>query len=98
MEQTKHLIKLCLQNNRVAQQQLYNQFAPQMLGVCFRYTKSITDAADILQEGFVRVFKNLNQYRFEGELGACIRRVTISVNYFFIQSQAWHYPANQKNN
>lgn len=83
MEQTGRLIKECLQNNRAAQKQLYNQYAAVMLGVCYRYTKSIADAEDILQEGFVRVFKNLHQYRFEGELGAWIRRimVTTALNY-----------------
>ncbi|MEP6926659.1 MAG: sigma-70 family RNA polymerase sigma factor, partial [Ginsengibacter sp.] len=53
-----------------AQRQLYEHFAPVMLGVCFRYTKSIADAEDVLQDGFVKVFKHLARYKFEGELGA----------------------------
>lgn len=83
MEQDSQLIKQCLLHNRAAQKQLYTQYAAVMLGVCYRYTKSLTDAEDILQEGFVRVFKNLHQYRFEGELGAWIRRimVTTALNY-----------------
>ena len=66
-----------------AQRQLYEQFAQQMLGVCFRYTKSIADAEDILQEGFVKVFKHLHQYNFEGELGAWIRKIMVNtaLNY-----------------
>ena len=83
MEQEQLLVKECLKNNRVSQKQLYNQFAEVMLGVCYRYTKSLADAEDVLQEGFVRVFKNLHQYRFDGELGAWIRRVmvTTALNY-----------------
>ena len=66
-----------------AQKQLYDLFAPVMLGVCFRYTKSIDDAEDVLQEGFVKVFKNLNQYKFEGELGGWIRKIMVNtaLNY-----------------
>lgn len=66
-----------------AQRQLYEHFAQQMLGVCFRYTKSIADAEDILQEGFVKVFKHLHQYNFEGELGAWIRKIMVNtaLNY-----------------
>ena len=75
MEQTQLLIKECLKNNRASQKQLYNQFAEVMLGVCYRYTKSVADAEDVLQEGFIRVFKNLQQYKGEGELGGWIRRV-----------------------
>jgi len=54
-----------------------------MLGVCYRYTKSVTDAEDILQDGFVKVFRHLHSYKKEGELGAWIRRimVTTALNY-----------------
>ena len=83
MEQNTSLINDCLKNNRAAQKQLYNQYAQVMLGVCYRYTKSVTDAEDVLQEGFIRVFKNLSQYRADGEIGAWIRRimVTTALNY-----------------
>lgn len=66
-----------------AQRQLYELFAPTMLGVCFRYTKSISDAEDVLQEGFVKVFKHLGQYKFEGELSAWIRKIMVNtaLNY-----------------
>lgn len=58
-------------------------FATQMLGVCFRYTKSIEDAEDVLQDGFVRVFTFLHQYKSDGELGAWIRRIMVNtaLNY-----------------
>ncbi|MBS1511375.1 MAG: sigma-70 family RNA polymerase sigma factor [Bacteroidetes bacterium] len=80
---TAQLVKECLKNDRAAQKQLYEQYAEVMLGVCYRYTKSLADAEDVLQEGFIRVFKNLHQYRNEGELGAWIRRVmvTSALNY-----------------
>jgi RNA polymerase sigma factor (sigma-70 family) len=77
------LVKACLNGNAAAQQQLYSQFAPSMLGVCYRYTKSIQDAEDVLQEGFIKVFMHLESYKQTGELGAWIRRimVTTALNY-----------------
>ncbi len=77
------LVKDTLKLRPEAQRQLYEHFAQQMLGVCFRYTKSIADAEDILQEGFVKVFKHLHQYNFEGELGSWIRKVMVNtaLNY-----------------
>ena len=82
MDYTK-LVKDCLQQKPIAQQQLYEHFAPIMLGVSFRYTKSISDAEDVLQEGFIKVFRFLETYKSEGELGAWIRRimVTTALNY-----------------
>lgn len=77
------LVKDVLRSKPEAQRQLYEHFAQQMLGVCFRYTKSIADAEDILQEGFVKVFKHLHQYNGEGELGAWVRKVMVNtaLNY-----------------
>jgi RNA polymerase sigma factor (sigma-70 family) len=77
------LVKDCLKGRPDAQRSLYDHFSEVMLGVCYRYTKSLKDAEDVLQEGFVKVFFNLRQYRNEGELGAWIRRimVTTALNY-----------------
>ena len=77
------LVKDCLKGQPEAQRQLYEHFAEGMLGVCYRYTKSMTDAEDVLQDGFIKVFRNLHQYKFEGELGGWIRRIMVNtaLNY-----------------
>ena len=77
------LVKDCLKGRLQAQRELYELFAKEMLGVCYRYTRSIKDAEDVLQEGFVKVFHNLGQYRSEGELGAWVRRIMVNtaLNY-----------------
>ncbi len=77
------LVKDCLKQKPAAQRQLYELLAPTMLGVCYRYTKSVKDAEDVLQEGFVKVFRHLKQYKGKGELGAWVRRimVTTALNY-----------------
>ena len=77
------LVKDCLKGRRQAQRQLYDNFAHVMLAVCYRYTKSVVDAEDILQEGFVKVFTRLQQYKGDGELGAWIRRIMVNtaINY-----------------
>ncbi|MDZ4794618.1 MAG: sigma-70 family RNA polymerase sigma factor [Bacteroidota bacterium] len=81
----RQLVKDCLKGNPEAQQQLYKQFAKTMLGVCYRYTKSIEDAEDVLQDGFVKVFLGIHQYRFEGELGAWIRRIMVNTALNFLK-------------
>ena len=77
------LVKDCLKHKPSAQKQLYVEFAEQMLGVCYRYTKSLQDAEDVLQEGFVRAFAFLHQYNNDGELGAWLRRIMVNtaLNY-----------------
>jgi RNA polymerase sigma-70 factor (ECF subfamily) len=75
---TKELIKNCLEENRQAQELLYLQYADTMMGVCYRYTKSTADAEDVLQEGFIKVFTKLHQFKNEGDLGAWIRRIMVN--------------------
>jgi RNA polymerase sigma-70 factor (ECF subfamily) len=79
------LIRDCLKGKSAAQRELYELFAKNMLGVCYRYTRSIKDAEDVLQEGFVKVFHHLDQYKSEGELGAWIRRIMVNTALNFLK-------------
>ncbi len=81
----RQLVKRCLREEPAAQRELYSKYAKSMLGICYRYTKSLNDAEDVLQDGFVKVFMNLKQYRFEGELGGWIRRVMVTTALNFLK-------------
>lgn len=83
MEHQRKLIKDCLKKNAIAQKQLYDLYSGDMLGICYRYTKSLNDAQEVLQQGFIKVFRNLHQFNFQGELKAWIRRIMVntSINY-----------------
>ncbi|MBL7736982.1 MAG: sigma-70 family RNA polymerase sigma factor [Chitinophagaceae bacterium] len=79
----QRLIKDCIRGISQAQRQLYEQFSESMLSVCYRYTKSVPDAEDVMQEGFIKVFRNIEQFKFQGELGGWIRRIMVNtaLNY-----------------
>src|SRR3954463_15456165 len=79
------LVKDCLKGKPAAQKELYDLFSRPMLSVCYRYTKSMEDAEDVLQEGFIKVFLNLHQYRFQGELGGWIRRIMVTTAINFLK-------------
>jgi RNA polymerase sigma-70 factor (ECF subfamily) len=66
-----------MNNNASAQEVFYNRFSPRMLGVCYRFAKNREDAEDMLQEGFIKVFTQLHQYRSEGALEGWIRRIIV---------------------
>ena len=86
------LLNDCLRGKASAQRELYAYFAHSMLGLCYRYTKSMSDAEDVLQEGFIKVFKNLHQFSGTGELGAWIRRIMVNtaINYLKSESRYQH--------
>ena len=79
------LVRDCLRGDARAQKQLYDTYADRMLGVCYRYTKSLSDAEDVLQDAFVRVFTHLHQFRQEGDLGAWIRRIVVNTALNFLK-------------
>ena len=79
------LVRESLKGNSAAQKQLYEQFAPTMLAICYRYTKSLADAEDVLQEGFIKAFKNLQQFKGDGNLGGWLRRIMVTTAINFLK-------------
>ena len=80
LEDLKKIIEECASGNVRAQEKLYRMFAPKMFGVCLRYTKDSTEAEDNLQEGFIKVFTNINKFRHEGSLEGWVRRIMVNVS------------------
>jgi RNA polymerase sigma factor (sigma-70 family) len=67
----------CLKNDRKQQELLYKTLAPRMMAVCMRYAHDRDEAQDILQEGFIKMFKNAHNYRGDGNLEGWIRRIMV---------------------
>jgi RNA polymerase sigma factor (sigma-70 family) len=74
------LIQGCLAGDRKMQELLYQRFSPKMYAVCLRYSNSADDARDLLQEGFIKVFKNLEKFRSEGSFEGWIRRIFVNTS------------------
>jgi RNA polymerase sigma factor (sigma-70 family) len=74
------LIKGCLSGDSRMQEELYNRFAPKMYAVCLRYSNNADDAQDLLQEGFIKIFRNLDRFRAEGSFEGWVRRVFVNTS------------------
>ena len=72
------LIEGCIRGDRKAQFELYQRFAPRMFGVCLRYAANNEEAEDILQEGFLKVFRKLESYRGDGSFEGWVRRIFVN--------------------
>ena len=73
----EQLLADSIKNNTSAQEELYTRFSPKMLGVCYRFAKSKEDAEDMLQEAFIKVFTQLQQFKQEGSLEGWIRKIVV---------------------
>src|ERR1700743_1948113 len=80
----EELIVKCKAGERKAQESLYKLYASKMLGVCMRYATDRMEAEDMLQNGFIKVFKKLDDYRGDGAFEGWVRRIMVhsSIEYY----------------
>ena len=78
LKNQKSLIKKAIANNREAQQLLFAQHSPKMLGVCRQYVKDLHHAEDLMLTGFLKVFTNLDKFKNEGSFEGWIRRIMVN--------------------
>jgi len=79
------LIYGCLHNDPSAQRELYNRYSPKMLSVCYRYAQSREDAEDMLQEGFIKVFTQINTFQNKGAFEGWIRKIIVHTCINFLK-------------
>ncbi len=72
------LVNECAKGNSKAQRALFDKFAPKMLAVCQRYLRNSQEAEDVLQDGFVKVFQKIVDFKMEGSLEGWIRRIVVN--------------------
>ena len=86
------LITESKRGNQRIQKLLYEQYAAKMYDVCFRYAKNQADAEDILQEGFIKIFRNLDKYRGEGSFEGWIRKIITRTALTHLTNNKKHSP------
>ncbi len=78
MSEIRKIINGCLAGNRRDQELLYRRHAPKLFAVCLHYSGNDDEARDILQEGFIKIFENLPNYKHEGSFEGWMRRITVN--------------------
>jgi RNA polymerase sigma-70 factor (ECF subfamily) len=74
----KQLIKGCIDGDRRAQKALFDKYSRKMMGVCLRYVKDAEDARDLMQEGFIKVFTNIQRYTGDGSFDGWVRKIFVN--------------------
>lgn len=78
MTDIKNIISGCLKGNRKDQEILYRRHAAKLYAACLQYTGNDDEAQDILQEGFIKIFENLGNYKYEGSFEGWMRRIMVN--------------------
>ena len=92
MDQLYNIIQGCLKGDRKCQEQLYGLFSSRMFGLCLQYADNYDDACDIMQEGFIKVYGKLDQFKGKGSFEGWIRRIMINTAFERYRSQLHLYP------
>ena len=73
------IIAGCVKKDRNAQKSLYEKFAAKMFGFCLRYSNSRSDAQDLLQDGFIKVFDSIATLKEASQLEGWMSRIFINL-------------------
>ncbi|MCL2097472.1 MAG: RNA polymerase sigma factor [Bacteroidales bacterium] len=83
----EELIAGCVRGNSAAQRQLYEKYAPKMMGVCLRYAGNRETARDLLHDGFIRLFYKINTYKGDGSFEGWMRRLFINTALEYLRKK-----------
>ncbi len=90
------LIKGSIEGDRRMQEELYRRFSPKMYAVCLRYASNADDAQDILQDGFIKVFKKLDSFRGDGSFEGWVRRIFVNTAIEHFRRKKYMQPVTEK--
>lgn len=76
----KDIITGCIRGDRKLQEILYYRYSSKMYSICLRYSGNSEDAQDLLQDGFVKVYKNIEKYRGDGSFEGWLRRIFVNTS------------------
>jgi len=79
------LVDACIKQDHVAQRRLYESHKVYLFGVALRYSKSKNEAEDILQEAFIKIFRDLKSWSQNGPLQAWMRKVLVNTALMHIR-------------
>lgn len=79
----ERIIQGCINEEKSAQRHLYETYSPKMYYVCLRYARHSSEAQDMLQDGFIKVFDNISSFKSNGSFEGWIRRIVVNtaLNY-----------------
>jgi RNA polymerase sigma-70 factor (ECF subfamily) len=77
-DKLENIITGCQRNDTLAQKDLFDLMGSKMYGICLRYAGNESDAQDILQDGFVKIFEKIHQFEFKGSFEGWMRKIFVN--------------------
>jgi RNA polymerase sigma-70 factor (ECF subfamily) len=87
----QEIIQGCIRQNKQCQYLLFQQYAGRFMTLCLRYAADQMEAEDMMQDGFVAIFKNIEQYKSDGPVAAWMRRVMVNAALNVLRKKKLHF-------
>ena len=81
----EEIIKSCVSGDSRAQKLLYDKYARRMMGICLRYASDQAGAEDMMQDGWIKVFKNLHSFGFKGSFEGWLKRIMVNTSLDYLR-------------
>lgn len=83
-ERLQQLIKACIKQDRLSQKELYKAYYAYAMAIAIRYAGNRYEAAEIMNEGFFKVFTHISEYNPEKPFKTWIARImtNASIDYY----------------
>ncbi len=91
------LIKACSAGDNKAFKKIYDKHSPTMYSICLRYMTNEDEAKDALQEGFIKVFKNISSFSFTGSFEGWMKRIFVNSSIELIRKRRKHLDVSELN-
>lgn len=85
-DKIEELVKGCVSGKQKYQEMLHKHYYGLLLSICLRYTKDYDMAGEVLQNAFIKIFKNLKKYEFKGSFEGWLKRITVNTAIDYIRS------------
>ena len=80
MDDTREMIEGCMRGEKRWQDRLYKKYSSLLYGICLRYTKNRMEAQDVVQETFVKIYKNIHTFTEGHSFEGWVRRIAINTS------------------
>jgi RNA polymerase sigma factor (sigma-70 family) len=74
------LIQGCKRSDRDSQRLLYQHYYAYALSICIRYSRNVTEAKEVVNDGFMKVFTKIDQYNNESPFKGWLRKIMINTS------------------
>ena len=91
------LIKACSNGDSKAFRKIYEIHSGTMYSICLRYMNNEDEAKDALQEGFIKVFKNISKFKFTGSFEGWMKRIFVNSSIELIRKRKMHLDLSELN-